>query len=389
MERHIGSGISIKLSAQNQLLLNVEKPSRVFIPAWLLREKVAGFRVGRPMLLQASYIEKGARVYHKYAGGSNWVPTAPASVGKPGNVFTLRASPLVKADFLRNYPELKLVNYLNNPSLPNECQIRIDGAGDQVKLLIQQSEPIEGLSNCVLDAEVLGDLVFQTGSVFLNVGFFDAFSMKRTLRLHHNGHKKSFLAVGLGNSWFPVRFISFDGWRLKALYKWTEGVSSATFYMKDPSLLYQVGEASDLPLDSYNIVGVDRLSAIEGVAPVRPLEMRVAATGSYYERGRLGAEIAYTIIQKKLGCKGLVLQEPARKGADIYSKDGTVVAEARLTSLVSPDGLKAQLEKDMMQMIRKVRRELRYSNSIVGYAVLSYPKGGLIRSLVAQVDAPL
>jgi len=317
---HRERDIAVKLSAQNQLLLNVERPSRVFMPAWLLRERVAGFRVGKPILLQASYIEKEARVYHKYAGGSNWVPTAPASVGKPGNVFTIRVSPLLKTDFLRNYPTLKLVNYLNDPSLPDECRIRVDLTGDNPKLLIQQSEPIEGFSSCVLDAEVMGELVFQTGSVFLNMGFLDAFSVKRTLRLHHNGHRKSFLAADVGNSWFQVRFISFDGLKLKVLYKWTGGLSSTTFYMKEPSLLYQLGEMSELPLDAYDVAGVDGLWLVEYVEPIRALERTMVMHGLCYDLGRVGAEIAYSIMRRKLGLDDVILQEPARGGSDLLTR---------------------------------------------------------------------
>ena len=109
--------------------------------------------------------------------------------------------------------------------------------------------------------------------------------------------------------------------------------------------------------------------------------------GSNYETGRLGAEIAYTIVGEKFGHKESVLQEPERRGVDIYTRDRKLVVEARFIIKVEPDDLKTQIERDMMQMVRKLRRDFRSnSEAIVGYAVLSYHDREQVRSLIAEVD---
>jgi len=55
----------------------------------------------------------------------------------------------------------------------------------------------------------------------------------------------------------------------------------------------------------------------------------------------------------------------------------------------SPESMKyAQKQKELIQMVRKVRRDLRYHpKASSGYAILSSVEGAKIVSIVAQVDA--
>jgi hypothetical protein len=69
---------------------------------------------------------------------------------------------------------------------------------------------------------------------------------------------------------------------------------------------------------------------IDNVVMVRNLEKAMFAGGSSYDRGRIGAEIAYVIADKNLGLKNIVLEEPSKGGRDLYTQDNTVAIQARL-----------------------------------------------------------
>src|SRR5207249_9438397 len=188
--------------------------------------------------------------------------------------------------------------------------------------------------------------------------FREVFGGPVVIRLNHDGNRRTFLGVRMHRKNFRVRFMSFDGVRLRFLYEYYPGLSSTTVYLKEPSLLYRLGEMTELPLDYYNIAAVDKMSLVESVKPLGKLETEMVNHGSNYETGRLGAEIAYTIVGEKLGHKESVLQEPARRGVDISTRDRKLVVEARFIIKVEPEDLKTRSEE------RRVGKEERYGSGM-------------------------
>ncbi len=377
----------VKLSPQNQLYLNVPKPCRVRIPASMLEDRVPNFIAGVPCVLKVSYREKQTTIYHRYEGKDVWVPSAPTRVGKPNDTLTIDVTHLNGQSFLDGLPEIVLRNRKRLAWMADEARLTKAFEGRRVELRLKQEPAIEGAEGVDLPAESIGKLGVKNSIGFIDLSFLDVFRVPVVIRLNHDGNKRAFLGVRMHRKNFRVRFMSFDGVRLRFLYRYYPGLSSTTVYLKEPSLLYRLGELTELPLDYYNIAAVDKISLVESVKPLRKLEAEMVNHGSNYETGRLGAEIAYAIVGEKFGYKQSVLQEPARKGVDIYTRDRKVVVEARFIIKVEPDDLKTQIERDMMQMVRKLRRDFRYnSEAVVGYAVLSYLDGEYIRSLVAEVD---
>lgn len=109
----------------------------------------------------------------------------------------------------------------------------------------------------------------------------------------------------------------------------------------------------------------------------------------FYESGRIGAEITYSILKKKLGVNNLILNEPGRGGPDLKTTDNRVVAESRFLVEVKASDLEAQLLRDLAQMTRKLRREFRYNPKIeLGYAVTSFLRKGTVKSFVIEVTGP-
>lgn len=380
-------GIMVKLSPQNQLYLNVTKPCRVRIPASMLEEKVTNFKAGVPCVLKVTYREKQMTVYHRYEGKGVWVPSAPTRVGKPNDALTIDVDHLDGQAFLDGLPEIVLRNRKRLAWMADETRVSKAFEGHRIKLRLKQKPAIEGTEGVDLLAESVGKLDVKNSIGFIDLSFRDVFRVPVVIRLNHDGNRRTFLGVRMHRKNFRVRFMSFDGVRLRFLYEYYPGLSSTTVYLKEPSLLYRLGEMTELPLDYYNIAAVDKMSLVESVKPLRKLETEMVNHGSNYETGRLGAEIAYTIVGEKLGHKESVLQEPARRGVDISTRDRKLVVEARFIIKVEPEDLKTQIERDMMQMVRKLRRDFRYtSEAVVGCAVLSYLDGECIRSLIAEVD---
>src|SRR2546426_7063960 len=104
-------------------------------------------------------------------------------------------------------------------------------------------------------------------------------------------------------------------------------------------------------------------------------------------RGGSGLRLPTQSWERSSATKNRFFKNPRAGGVDIYTRDRKLVVEARFIIKVEPDDLKTQIERDMMQMVRKLRRDFRSnSEAIVGYAVLSYHDREQVRSLIAEVD---
>jgi len=375
----------VKLSPENQLLLNTKRPCRVFIPASLLEDRVSGFKVGQPMLLRARYKEANAMAYHRYVGGKNWVPTAPKRIGGPGEAFTINLRRQTLPDFLDGFPSISYANDLSKAWVSDLAKVGMKWDGDKVSMTISE-EPAIGEAPFVLCGRLLGGLDYQPDAIFTDLEVKDAFSMGRLMRLYHDGEDSAWIGIQVARRcFFRVIYPSFDGIRLRLVYDYTKGVSTTTIYQKEPSSLYSSGDLVEANALAFG-KGLSGVMAVDEIRPLRPLEQAILRHGNRYEVGRVGAEIAYTILQKRFGHKDLVIMEPAKGGKDLFTKDGTVIAQSRLLAHYGQSWLNSQIQRHMKQMTRKLGVDFRYNRKAeVGYAVLSVLYGSEIKSLVVEV----
>ncbi len=380
-------GIQVRLSSENQVFLNTRRPTRVGIPATLLEKVVAGFIPRRPMFLKTTYLEPGAVSYHRYVGGSSWVPTAPSSIGRAGAIFTLRVEPLNEKKFLTSFPKIGLGSKRRLAWMADWALVTVVKEDESVSLKIEQAPPIEGISTYTIKGRVVGGLTFHTASIFATFEMTDAFSVPRRLLLHHDGHRKAWLARQTSKS-FKLRLFSFDGIRLRMIYRNGKRSYSTAIYLEEPSQIYALGETTDFPI-CVEAGGIDKKFCVENTSLLRPTERAIVKHGNYYENGRVGAEISYAIVRRILGVDNLLLNEPAKGGTDLYTQDRKILVESRLIADTKPSRLWDQISLDLAKMTRKLRTDFRCNpGAEIGYIVLSYVNRGRLNSLVAALGSP-
>ena len=379
-------GFQIRLSNQNQVYLNTERPTRVGVPAAMLEKAVLGFKAGMPSVLKVTYLERDVVAYHSYSGRDVWIPTAPKKVGSPGDILTLRIEQLRLLDFLDQFPMIELVNEGRLAWFADLSRVRVSKERSRIRLSIEQDPPAEADSpRFVLEGRLLGRLECKAGVVFTDFELVDAFGMKNELRLYATDKGVFGLGVRQGRSVLPVVMFSSDGARLRIAYNYSKGVSSVTLYLENHSRLYSLGKLRRGP-SSLKPEGSSHFYQVSDVTPTRELELSLIKHSNNYEHGRIGAEIANAIVVNRLGYADLILAEPAKGGKDLYSKDGRVVVQSRLLVNLPESWWKKVILRQFAQMVRKLNVDFRYtSGAKVGYAVLSFSDRRGITSLIAEV----
>src|SRR5438034_11686461 len=100
---------------------------------------------------------------------------------------------------------------------------------------------------------------------------------------------------------------------------------------------------------------------IDSVVPNRELERTMAYHGSSNDVGRIGAEIAYSVAKEKLGLKDVLMNEPARPGTDLFTKEGNVEMDAKMlqkTALVTSKQVVDHVGIKIVALIGDLGREI-------------------------------
>lgn len=378
-------GIQVRLSNQNKVFLNTRRPTRIAIPASLLMRTVPGFRVGLQSVLKVAYLEKDAVVYHSYFGGNVFVPTAPKEIGSPGDILTIRIEQLQLPGFLDRFSSIEMANEGRLAWFADVSKLRISREGSRIRLSLEQDPPPENGSPLVLEGRLLGELECKAGIVFTDIELPDVFGVKNEFRFCMTEDGRFGLGTKQGRSFLPVVLLSSDGVRLRIAYNNSKGTSTTVQYLERPSQLYSVGKLRQGP-SSLRPEGSSRFYRISDVTPLRELELFLIKYGNKYEIGRIGAEIAHAIIDKRFGCSDLILAEPAKGGKDLYSKDGRVAVQSRMLVHLPKSSWETEIQRQFEQMVKKLGVDFGYTRSAeVGYAVLSFSAANGITSLIAEV----
>lgn len=315
------------------------------------------------------------------------MPTVPMSIAQPNDRLCIDARLLTVEGFLDNFPTIGLGIKMKTAWITEWSEVRVARESGEVFLAVKQDPPIEGVSDYSLKGRVSRRLRFQKGSVFATFEVLDVFSLPTFIQLHHNGHRRAWLSRQRKAS-ARIRLLSFDGVRLRVFYHWARGNSSTVVYLRRPSCLFNLGSTQDFPRN-LEPPGLEKKFRMGNVSPLRSLEAAIIEHGSYYETGRIGAEIAYSIVSEKMGAKDLILNEPARGGTDLYTSNREVLTESRFVIGVPSSRLRGQIMLELARMTRKLRADFRWNPSAeVGYVVLSYLKDGHVDSLVAEMPGP-
>ncbi len=373
-----GGSLLVRLGSQHQMYLYSDQGTMQFVKASFLAKVVPGFKALKPTLLRVYYEGSDALSYHSYEGGKIFWATVPDGIGKPGDFFDVKIQLLTRDDFVKFIPKFSLVNEAHFNFLPDFAEI--NGAtltGNDLTLAMTQDPPFEGISNFAVRghaSEILRPAAGQ--GIYLQFDITDVFGQTRSMRLYSDGNSLPWFNLQGGAKFPSVSFIASDGVRLRIVYGSPE-LSVATIYLQDPSPLYNIGEMAAKPLD-FPVSGVSQVFQIDRTTLVRQTELQMLHSISNYPVGRVGAEIAYTVAVEKLGLKDVVLQDPSRGGADLFTKDGKVVIEARMltsTAGLLRDELQAELSTQLTQMVGRLNWNLKPKNNPLaqtGYAVLSY-----------------
>ncbi len=386
-----GGGIRLVINAKNLGQLSTESGAQ-YIKASFLEGRVPGFSAGKAAFLKVYYKEAKATGFNYYTGNTNWVPTVPEGVGKPGDILTISVQILTRDDFVNNLPSIDFVNQAGVKWVDDTVQLaNTKLAGDELALTFVPDPPYGIASEFSVAGQVEKSLVFNSASgIFLDFHITDVFAADRTLRIYYDGYDLPHLGVNIGTDFAQVYIVSFDGVRLRIAY--SHGIDTfqtATLYPVYPSGLYSLSDLRMYALP-YQVSGYDGSFIVDNVNTIRDLEHTIAYEGSKNDVGRIGAEIAYTVAIQKLDLTSVIMEDPSQGGPDLHTSDGKVVIEARMLQRTlgeSDEQMKSEIKTQLNQMVGRLNGLdfNAFPLAQVGYAVFTYIDGSGIHTIVLEV----
>jgi hypothetical protein len=333
--------------------------------------------------------------YYVYQGGQNFSPTLPDGQAKPGDVVPVTIELLPLDSFLKGLPSFKLTNPAYLSWVADSVVVKDFAlSGDTIQIHIVQDNPFSKLK----DFTIVGKVGKYPGSSTNYGGAYVEFTVSdyagrtQTLRLRHDGYDTPSFQLLSRGAFETVSLLSYDGLRLSIVYRSDNSV--ATVYLDPPTeAIYTLSDMHSYSGHYLDTVAGKYTNAfmIDHVETVRGLENTMLTRGSTYTVGRVGAEIAYVIADKKLGLKDIILQEPSVGGRDLYTRDNTVAIQARALVNVNPDIVKITIQTELLSLVKKLGQDYgKQPDMRDGYAILSYidPSDGALKSIIVEVPRP-
>ena len=331
--------------------------------------------------------------YHVFDMKQEYWPVLPKSHAPSGASVTISIEKLTVSSFVSGLQPFKLENREKSKWVSDSVQIEsIRLEGRKLRIHVSQDRSPTNIGHFELNAilDVYPGRCNQYGGAYIQCHLTDYVGRTLPLRICHNGFDKPSFQVNRGSGFETVTLVSFDGYRLSIRYGFPG--TTSTFYLSEPPfsafLLKPPKSYSGAYLDW--VQGMYRNAQI-GEAVIKGRVGRAMFTnGSSYDQGRLGSEIAYVAAKRFLGLCDLVIEEPSKRGRDIFSKDQSVAIQARMIRSTPPEDLKESIQTEILSLARKVGRDYRYNPSMnVGYAILSFPAThGRLNVLVLEVLHP-
>jgi hypothetical protein len=288
----------------------------------------------------------------------------------------------------------------NDPAIwwfPDQAEASFSLTGDDLMIQVNQNPAIEAVSSFTINGKAANPLGFNGGRTYLNFKVTDVFGEARDMRVTYNGYGTPRLGIYSDPDYSPTFLVSSDGVRLRFASDTGGGETEvATIYVREPSVIYFLGKISDYNNPNIHVVGATKLFEIDDVKMPRQLERDMLQAPSKYAKGRIGAEVAYTVSKEKFGLKDIVMEEISKGGRDLFTRDDKVAIQARMLTdrnALSPSNIDATIQNQLNDMIDKLNKDFGYHRNVTttGYAILSYldPTTSTIKTIVAEVDAPV
>src|SRR5438093_7310158 len=384
-----GGGIRVKLNTENQIFLYSDSHGVQSIKASFLEKEVAGFVKERPGPLKVRILEKDATLYLRYEAGETWGPTVSGDVAGTHDVLTITINVLTRDDFVSNLHEISLGNTVGARWVGDITKLRgFSVNGNDLGIDATQYPPIEGVSGFRLSGPVSDSFGHYNQWTTLHFQVKDLFGNTRGMRIYHDGYHSPWLGIFTGGHYRSVYTLSYDGARLRVVYTETREFNVATLYMSDPSVFYDLGEEGPPPVSP--TPAVSKIYEIKSVDFLRPLEKDMIFEGTAYDHGRVGAEIAYTVVRLSTEYKTWLFGSPQWEGADLIAQDRTVVMQARFIQDFGQfpgKTLEEALQDQIGKLVSKLGQDFANNPSAtVGYAILSYvDPQNVVHTIVAEV----
>ncbi|MDA4118687.1 MAG: hypothetical protein OK455_10125 [Thaumarchaeota archaeon] len=399
-----GGSIGATVQSDRTLVRYEDASGRsVSLNGYFLQQAIPGFDARGPEFVQIHYQEAGTTVYHYYPVKSipvgapysetstNWYPTVPGDVARPGDKITISFDILTTDDFINSIPPIAYLNTAGASWVADFSEVTsFKIVGSQIDMNVEQ-QTLEGVSSFQVGGTP-GELANVGGDTFLEFKVPDAVNPSETLKITFNGNNQPVLSFESGSNFNPVTLVSSDGVKLKFVYdSGGDSVAVATVYLKQPSILWQLPAMQQGDF-GFPVSGASQTFTLSNVLPSRGLEKEMVNSGDKYDLARVGAEIAYTVSQQEFGVENVQLNEPSQGGADLASGDGTVTIQARMLgapSALSPANLQTTLSHEINDLAGKVQTDFKENSSArTGYAILSYldPTTKTIVTLIAVIQ---
>jgi len=400
-----GGGIRVHVEKGGDLARYDGSGETIPLTGDLLQQVLPGFDPRGPEFVQIHYKEAGLTVYQYYQskevpiGGpyspaeTNWYPVAPDDVAQPGQDVTVSFDLLTPDEFISSVPPIDYTNTGGARWVSDFSEISsFRLVGGQVQMNVEQ-ETLEGVSSFSVGGAP-GDLSYSNGNTFITFDLPNVVGPIRTFKITFDGYGNALLSISSSSNFYPVNLVCSDGVRLRIVSDAGGGsLTVSTLYLQKPSTIYELGAEGQL---DFSVPGASQTFVIQQVTPLRALENSMVQTGSPYALGRIGAEIAYTVVEQKFDVDNLIMNEPSQGGADLISGDRTVTVQARMlrdSTSLAPSELATTLSTEMGKLVAKIQKGDFANNSSaqVGYAVLSYlnPMTNQVTTIAAIVPRAL
>jgi hypothetical protein len=399
---HQGGEVLLKVKAGNKIVRYDDGNGRTAnIRGTFLQQVIPGFDPRGPNFVAIHYKEAGVTVYHYYdqkvAPGkpyepkdTEWNPRAPDIVGKKGDVVTVTFELLTPDKFLKSVPPFEYLNSGRAAWVSGFSEVKsLQLIGDKVRMSVLQ-EPMDGVSSFTIDG-TFDSLQNSNGDTSALFSIPNVVDKPRMMKITFNGYGKPVLGISSGSNYNPVTSISSDGIRLRIVSNsGGPAVTTSTLYLRDPSPGWDVGTMTEQDL-GFHVQGASQTFKIDQVSAVDAIDDGLVHSKSTIDLGRAGAEIAYTVAEKRFHLNDVRLYEITQGGKDLDTRDGMVVIQARM--LANPTDLTGSqlsitLDTQMNDLAEKLQEDFQNNPAKTGFAILSYldPSSNVVHTLVAEVD---
>ena len=329
--------------------------------------------------------------YHVYNRGQEFRPVLPRDCISSGTSAAISLEDLQLSSFVRGIPVFEQTNrnfikWLSDSAIVKSLALR----GSLLRILFHQSHPLVDIERfeLILIIDRYPGTSNQHGGAYLQCHLADYVGRDYPIRIRHNGVQPPEFQVDRGAGFEAVTLVSYDGFRLSFRYG-LHGTTS-TIYLAEPSeLIYDVqpprrycGRYLDLVRGMYSGAFI-----FESVRPKRRLEQTMLQSGSSYDQGRIGSEIAYVCATRFFDLRNLVIEEPSKGGRDLHTLDTQIAIQARMIRRIPTRRL---IQIELLSLVKKLDQDFSYNSAMrTGYAILSFfDNGRTLKTLALSVQAP-